>query len=135
MSLASLDANVLLRLSLQDLPDQHELARRLVSGAPNRFVVGHIALNEYIFALQTHYKFSRPQIATMVREVLGLPTIVGDYKVVLSALTVYETHPKLSFPDCYLAEEAASLNAIPLWTFDKKLALQHEAAQRVSATP
>jgi len=131
MSIACLDANVLLRLSLKDVPDQYERAKQLISSVPNTFYVSPAVIIEYIFALQRHYHLTRSAIAAMVRWVLALPTIVGDYGTVLTALETYENHPKLSFTDCYIAEEAARGAMLPLWTFDKKLARQHGAAQEV----
>ena len=130
MATSCLDANVLLRLILQDVPEQYERAKRLISSVPDTFVVSHAALNEAVFALQNHYGLARTQIVAMVKWVLTLPTIVGDYDTVLAALDAYATHPQLSYTDCYLAEEAARL-AVPLWTFDKKLARQHPSAQEV----
>ena len=131
MASASLDTNVLLRLSLRDIPEQYEKAKLLVSAVPHTYVVSDAAIIEYIFALQHHYQLKRPEIATMVRWIVKLPTIVGDYSTVLAALDLYETHPQLSFTDCYLGEQAAQIDALPLWTFDKKLAHQHPNAQEV----
>ncbi len=131
MSLASLDVNVLLRLALKDLPEHHERAKRLVCSLPNSFIIGHAALSEFVYALQHHYRLGRSQIASMMRWVLALPTIVGDYGIIHATIDLYETHPSLSYTDCYLAEEAVIRGAEPLWTFDKKLSRQHQCAQQV----
>jgi len=131
MATSCLDANVLLRLILQDVPEQYERAKRLISSVPDTFYVSDAALNEAVFALQNHYALSRNQIADMVKWVLTLPTIVGEYDTVRAALDAYQTHPQLSYADCYFAEEAARLAMLPLWTFDKKLARQHPHAQEV----
>ena len=131
MAATCLDANVLLRLILQDVPEQYERTKRLISSVPNTFFISHAALNETVFALQNHYALDREQIAAMVKWVIALPTIVGEYETVVAALDTYESHPQLSYTDCYLAEEAAHLAMLPLWTFDKKLSRQHPSAQEV----
>ena len=131
MATACLDANILLRLILQDVPDQYERAKCLISSVPNTFFISHAALNETVFALQNHYALSREQIAAVMKWVIALPTIVGEYDIVVAALDTYKNHPQLSFTDCYLAEEAGQLTMLPLWTFDKKLAQQHPNAQEV----
>ena len=135
MASTSLDANVLLRLALADLPDQHRRATRLVSSLPDTYLISHAALSEFVYALQYHYQLQRGQIATMVRWVLALPVIVGNYTVVKAAIEQYERHSQLSYVDCYLAEEAAATGTVPLWTFDRKLARHHESARQVPEEP
>ena len=134
MAATCLDANVLLRLILQDVPEQYERAKRLVSSVPNMFFISHAALSETVFALQNHYALDREQIAAMMKWIIALPTIIGEYETIVAALDSYVSHPQLSYTDCYLAEEAAQLALLPLWTFDKKLARQHSGTQEVPHT-
>jgi len=42
----------------------------------------------------------------------------------IETLSVYTSHPKLSFVDCYLDVFARSTNTAPLLTFDKKMGSQ-----------
>jgi predicted nucleic acid-binding protein len=131
MATASLDANVLLRLCLNDVPDHHQRARRLIGSVTAQFAVHPVVIMELVHALDHHYRLARADIAALLRQVLALPAITGDHSVALAAAGLFETHPALSFADCYLAEEAASTGRVPLWTFDEKLARQHSAAQVV----
>jgi predicted nucleic-acid-binding protein len=127
----SLDANVLLRLTLKDLPEHFERAKRLVSAPGARFAMADTAAVEYVFALERHYGLSRGQIAQMVRGVIALPVIECRADLLEAAVGTYAAHPALSFEDCCLAESARLAGAVPLWTFDKKLARQSDAARAV----
>jgi predicted nucleic-acid-binding protein len=132
MSLESIDTNVLLRLTIRDLPAQYEQAKRLVfDRKDSKFLVADVALIEYVFALATHYRKGREQIVEMVSYVVSLPQIQCNKAVFHEACELYIGHPKLSFEDCYLAAYAGRKEAVPLWTFDRKLALQADTAKLV----
>jgi len=93
------------------------------------FVVSDYVFVELIFALDRHYGISRAHIAEVVADIIDLPNIESHSELLQAALTHWTSHPKLSFEDCLMAEYARAENAIPLWTFDRKLANQHEVAQ------
>lgn len=122
----SLDANVVLRLLLQDVPEQHELAVSLLR-SPGALVVSDTALIETIFVLGRAYELSRPQQAEAILGLLRQPDIAGSVEHFESAFALFLAHPKLSFEDCYLLVEAERSGDRPLWTFDKKLATQTDA--------
>jgi predicted nucleic acid-binding protein len=129
MSRVSVDANVMLRLILHDIPAGYESAKRLFSDLQTTVSISDAAIIEYVFALQHHYQMDRSRIAETLEFILSLPTVQPTHDIALAALKHYVSHPKLSYTDCYLAEHAQATEATPLWTFDKKLATQHEAAQ------
>ena len=131
---ASIDTNILLRLIKADVPDQAEIAERLLCDQDNPVTVDIQALIEAVFALEHHYGLTREQCALMMTTTLELPTLVGDHAAFRAALTSWVSHPKLSLSDCYLAERAQATGCLPLWTFDRKLASQHPAARLALAT-
>jgi predicted nucleic-acid-binding protein len=59
MASGSLDTNVLLRLLLNDIPEQHESAKGLFKQAGGNLSVADTAIIELAFALHGHYDFSR----------------------------------------------------------------------------
>jgi predicted nucleic acid-binding protein len=128
----SLDANVVLRLLLNDVPDQHAAAIALLESANAPFVVSDIAIIEIVFALCRHYEFSRRAAAAAVEGLMSLTEIDCNRVVFSRALTLFTDRPKLSFEDCCLATYAEISNAQPLWTFDRKLASQAPPARLVS---
>ena len=131
MSLAALDTNVLLRLVVPDLPEQHQRARQLLTTPGARFLVADYVFVELVFALDRHYGFSRDQIAEIAEMVMALDNIECHATLLTAAVEFWRAHPKLSFEDCLMAENAQIQAATPLWTFDHKLANQHSSAQEV----
>ena len=127
----SLDANVVLRLLLNDVPDQHAAAVALVEGADAPFVVSDVAVIEVVFALCRHYEFSRAAAAEAIEGLMSLTQIDCNRVMLMRALPFFTDHPKLSFEDCCVATYAELSNAEPLWTFDRKLAGQAHAARLV----
>jgi predicted nucleic acid-binding protein len=123
---ASLDATVVLRLLLDDVPEQHHLAVSLVTDH-GPIVVSDVALIETIFVLGRAYGLTRTEQYEAVMGLLSLPMIDGRSDVFEAAFADYVGHPKLSFEDCYLVALAYAEGHTPLWTFDRKLAQQTDA--------
>ena len=122
----SLDANVVLRLLLDDVPEQHETALALFRRR-GPLTISDVALIETIFVLGRAYELTREQQSEAVLGLLRQPGIVGSVELFEEAFGIYLQHPKLSFEDCYLVSVAIRMGNSPLWTFDKKLANQTEA--------
>lgn len=122
----SLDANVVLRLLLDDIPEQHAAALALFRRGGS-LAVSDVALIETIFVLGRAYELTRAQQAEAVLGLLRQPQVVGDLEHFEFAFDAFLHHPKLSFEDCYLVTETHRSSRGPLWTFDKKLAGQTEA--------
>jgi predicted nucleic acid-binding protein len=127
----SLDANVVLRLLLNDVPDQHAAAVGLLEAAEAPFAVSDVAVVEVVFALCRYYEFSRAAAAEAIEGLMSLAEIECNRDLFERALLLFVDHPKLSFEDCCLATYAELSNAQPLWTFDRKLATQADSAHLV----
>lgn len=128
----SLDTNVVLRLLLNDIPDQHIAAKKLLDQTDTRLDVADTVIIELIFALNRYYGLSRLQIAEAVEGFMKLKEINCNRSLFEKAIPIYIDHPGLSFEDCCLSTYAELNEAEPLWTFDKKLANQVSNAQIVS---
>jgi predicted nucleic acid-binding protein len=116
-----------------DLGDvQTDQARDLLASPDRTFLVDPLVFAEFIHSLTTHYELTRQQASTVVRWVPAIESTDCDRPAVTAATAMYESHPKLSFEDCPLAEHAIRHEVLPLWTFDTKLARQHPAARLVS---
>ncbi|GAB3523637.1 PIN domain-containing protein [Arthrobacter monumenti] len=122
----SLDANILLRLLLDDVPHQHAAAMKLLAEG-GEFAVSDTALIEVNFVLGRAYGLTRHQQDEAIMGLLQQPQIIGSIDVFAVAFDLYCAHPKLSFEDCYLVSQTAAKGNEPLWTFDKKLASQTRA--------
>jgi predicted nucleic-acid-binding protein len=130
-SSGSLDANVLLRLLLNDLPDQHQAVVKLFLDSSKQFAIADTAVIETIFVLERNYKFTRNAIVETIEGLMSLTEINCNRPLFIKALPLYLKHPGLSFEDCCLATYAELNNAKPLWTFDQKLAKQAPSAKLV----
>ncbi|MCL2782687.1 MAG: PIN domain-containing protein [Propionibacteriaceae bacterium] len=132
---AALDTNVLLRLIVPDVPEQHARARRLLATPSTTFMVADYVFVELVFVLERHYGFDRGQIARAATGIMELGNIECHEDLLRAAIEFWQVHPKLSFEDCLMAEYAQTQSAVPLWTFDHKLANQHIAAEEVPVLP
>ena len=128
----SLDANVLLRLLLNDVPEQHKAALELFNGATNQLVVADTAIIEAVFVLCRAYDFTRLQAVDAIEGLMKLPKLNLNRELFEIALPLFVKRSGLSFEDCCLATYAKLNSAGPLWTFDKKLAAQASNAKLVS---
>lgn len=128
----SLDTNALLRLLLNDVAEQHEAVKKLLSGANGQLAVADIAVIELVFVLERHYEFSRLQVSEAVTGLMLLREINCNRALFEKALPTYINRPALSFEDCCLSAYATLNQAEPLWTFDKKLASQTTGARLIA---
>ena len=128
---ASLDTNVLLRFALKDVPAQFTQALALLSRTDTTFVVADAAWIELAYALQHHYQMDRVAVTDVVTSLMSIDSMSANQSVIETTCAAFLDHPKLSFADCYLAERALADSTTPLFTFDEKLANQHQAVSLV----
>lgn len=131
ISRVSLDTNVVLRFIVGDDPQQRRRAHALLATSDVVFLVSDMTWAEVEYALRVHYGKARKQVAALIGAFATFPSLLPDSGAVVAACEHYVGHPKLSFVDCLSACRAASDGAIPLYTFDAKLARQHPAAALV----
>jgi predicted nucleic-acid-binding protein len=131
--LVAVDTNVLLRAALNEpgLERETKAARAILRSDQSRCLVSSLAVDEFVHALEAHYRLPRVDIAELVRAIMALPAVECARAAIKGALEHFVKHPKLSFADCFLAEDARLAGADRLWTFDRKLASQHGVAELV----
>ncbi len=127
----SLDANVLLRLLLNDLPDQHQAVIKLFQNALGQFNVSDTAIIETVFVLERNYNFSRSAIVETIQGLMTLVEINCNQPLFMKSLPIFVRNTGLSFEDCCMTVYADLNDAKPLWTFDKKLAKQVSSAELI----
>ena len=129
----SLDANALLRLILNDIPAQTAAVLSLVNERQSEYAASDLAVVEVEYALRTHYGFSREQIQDTLGSLVMHPSLHANAALLQRVFQMYTVHPQLSFTDCCLAVRAEIDGALPLWTFDQKLARQSDGATQLIA--
>lgn len=128
----TLDTNVLLRLILDDVPEQAERAKALIARRGTYLTVLDQAIAEAVYVLGGNdYGMSRGQIVMLLGAVLSEPRIDYDRELFSKVFPMYVARPKLSFADCYMAHKTQELDRAPLYTFDAKLIKQSSVAKAV----
>ena len=110
------DANVIIRYLLGDIPAQAEKARDEI----NRGVfLGDGVLAEVVYVLGGHYAMPRNRISPLLIELLDE---VGSPNPAIGkrALEIYAKKPRLDFIDCLLAA-SKEIERDEIITFDKDL--------------
>ncbi|MBR3385988.1 PIN domain-containing protein [Candidatus Saccharibacteria bacterium] len=127
---ASLDTNVILRYLWDDIPGQCAKVKKLFSDPTQTLAVSDLVIAEVIFNLQTK-KVPRASIVSFILTLYEMPNIVPNPFITDTVLPFFESHPALSFVDCYAAFEAEKTHTEPLYTFDRRLANQHPSAKHL----
>ena len=118
---ASIDANGLLRLLLNDIPKQTQAVTDLLDQGLS-FEVADMVIAELVFILGgKDYGFNRQEIARAIGRILDDPSFSCNNQLFYPALSLYVSHPALSFIDCCAVYYAQLNDALPLYTFDRKL--------------
>lgn len=127
----SLDTSAIVRLLTNDIPLKRDKIAHIIESSNLPVAVADIAIAETVFVLGREYGFNRPAIAASLRAFMLHPKINCNRIMIDRALELFVGHSALSFEDCCLAVYAELNDAVPLYTFDKKLAAQTAHAQLV----
>jgi len=118
MTLTSLDSNVVLRLVLNDIPEQATRAAQFVSRS-NCYVTD-VVVAECVFVLEKVYRLDRNLVKDFMTTLFELTTVSFTEAVIEKTFDLYVTRPTLSFVDCYSIVEATSeMNRVV--TFDQAI--------------
>ncbi|MCL1898596.1 MAG: PIN domain-containing protein [Micrococcales bacterium] len=122
------DTNVILRWMLDDVPDLTETAGQVLTQFP-RCVVPDVALVETVCVLERVMNLPRSTVVLLVEALLAQANIDADRETWAEAMAAYQSHPKLSIADTFLAALSRRTGRVPLFTFDQRLATQLPAAK------
>ena len=125
----SLDTNIILRLMLDDVPDQCRRLQDLLMRANIEYHVADLAITEAVYVMESNYRLSREKIVGGIQKLLLFPGVNYNQELFRWVFPMYLAHSALSFNDCCLAAYAALNEAEPLWTFDQVLAKQSGTAK------
>ncbi|MEQ1605932.1 MAG: PIN domain-containing protein [Pyrinomonadaceae bacterium] len=114
----SLDANIVLRFILRDIPEQSIKAEILVT--TSLCYVSDVIVTEAAFVLERRVGISRRDTAFVLKKFLDLPTVKCNQLLLDDTINLFAATRNLSFPDCYAAVEARR-SGNKLATFDKDL--------------
>lgn len=121
------DANVLLRYLLNDVPDQAQRASSYIEGGASTTIE---VVAEVVYVLQGVYEVPREKVAQTLSD-LFVRMHCERHDVLLAALDAYR-ETSLDFVDCILLA-TSRLGKAEVLTFDKKLARAIEATHSSGA--
>jgi len=114
----SVDANIILRFLLNDVPAQTLSARRVLTKPA--VYVSDVVVSEVAFVLERAMKFDRSYTALLLRTLIALPNLAHNSHILPDVLSLFEQRVSLSFVDCYASIES-KIFGTNLYTFDRKL--------------
>jgi len=118
-----LDANVVLRYLLDDIPQQSQEATQIIENGV--VFIPHEVFAEVVYVLTGVYSVERPDIVLALKRLLAYRTVrTSDRQVVVKAIERFESS-NLDFVDCLLLGYAAKGSKVV--TFDKGLRRKIEA--------
>ena len=121
----ALDTNVIVRYLVNDEEEQAEAARALLEGMTSDrpgFICREVAI-EVVWVLERFYRFTRVQIADVLVELIATDSLVVEAAAdIARAAVVYRGQAGVGFADLMILLAAARSGALPLYTFDRKLA-------------
>ena len=115
----TIDANVLVRIIVEDNAEEALAARTLVADAQS-VIVTLVALCETLWVLKSIYKLRQPERVSVVKELLRTRKIVLDRPAVEAGLVVLEAGG--DFADGAIAFDGARLGGETFATFDRRAA-------------
>ena len=126
----ALDTNVLVRYLVRDDPDQAEAARVLLEGLTigrPGFICREVAI-EVVWVLERVYKFTRTQIANVLIELASTDSLVVEAPDDVTHAALAYGRGEADFSDLMILSAAQRSGAMPLHTFDRRLARIQGAA-------
>ena len=134
--MTAVDTNVLVRYLVRDDAAQAEAARVLLEGLTRQhpgFVCREVAI-EVVWVLERAYRFERAEIADVLLELVATDCLMFESvdDVIRSVLRYRRGGP--GFSDLMILAAAERAEALPLHTFDRRLA-RMEGATLVPTGP
>lgn len=114
------DTNVLIRVFIDDDPDQTTAARQLVAGAaPGGLLISIIVLVEFVWTLRAIFKVDKTDLANALDGILTRTAfVVEDRPDVEAALQRYKS-AKIDISDVLIAARNRRLGALRTVSFDR----------------
>ena len=117
---AFVDTNIIVRHLTGDPPETATRATTFLAAEPELFLADLIVA-ETIYVLESFYKTPRDQIATAMRSLVALRSVVTvDPALLLRALEVYELD-RIDFAEAYLVACAESSGVNRIASFDRSI--------------
>lgn len=117
---AFVDTNVLVRHLVGDPPSMAAQATAYLRSEAE-LLVTDLVVAETVYVLESFYEVSRQAVATSIRSLLTLNSVVVvDSALLLRSIEIYE-HERLDFAEAYLVASAESSGVGAVASFDRSI--------------
>ena len=117
---AFVDTNVLVRHLVGDPPDMAARATSYLREA-TELLVADLVVAETIYVLESFYEVDRRAVATSMRSLLALGSVVVvDPALLIRSIEIYE-HDRLDFAEAYIVACAESSGVNAVASFDRSI--------------
>lgn len=117
------DANLILRYLLNDIPTQADITEAYFRQARKgkiSLTIPTVVLNEVVYVLVKAYKLSRIQVVDKLIGILDMDYLDIEERIIIKETLKFYTKPFISFIDAYLFVKSQKTGK-ELLTFDKRL--------------
>ena len=122
--MSALDANVLIRYLVGDVPEQTEAARELIDGLTSDepgFICREVVL-EVAWMLERSYDCTRERVVDALMDMTASDSLVVEDSDDVAAAAYRYRQGGVGFSDLMILKADERANAAPLHTFDHRLA-------------
>ena len=120
----SLDTNVVVRYLVRDHPEQTEAARALLEGLTPKKIgfISREVVVELVWVLERAYRFPRTLIADILLDLTATTALVVEGGRDTAQAALLYLNGTADFADAMILAAAKRVDALPLHTFDRRLA-------------
>lgn len=122
-SKCSIDTNVLIDWLVSRDESRHRKALDCVR-SHTEVQIADVVISELVYVFELIFKMERSLVADNLTYIISRDNVNCNRTLIRNALPLYVKNPKLSWIDCCAVIYAELNDALPLYTFDKKLVLQ-----------
>ena len=133
----ALDTNVIVRYLVVDDAEQAEAARALMEGLTfdSRGFICREIIIEVVWVLERFYRFTRAQIADVLVELIATDSLVVEAADDVARAAFTYRQGGVGFSDLMVLSSAERSGAVPLHTFDRRLARMEGAVLVETSAP
>ena len=133
----ALDTHVIVRYLVVDDAEQAEAARTLMEGLTfdSRGFICREVIIEVVWVLERFYRFTRAQIADVLVELIATDSLVVEAADDVARAAFTYRQGGVGFSDLMILSSAERSGAVPLHTFDRRLARMEGAVLVETSAP
>jgi uncharacterized protein len=114
------DANLLIRFLLNDIPAQAKAVEKLLQNQKEELILTDVTVAEIIWVLTSYYEIPKMQVVEKMRQLLSIQTIQANKKLLAKAFLFYDIY-NIAYIDAYLVAYSMEDKLEGIYSFDQGL--------------